>query len=202
METPDDPVLEQFLAVIRQWVSELSDGCIIALDGRSGAGKSTLACQAADALDDCVVIDGDSFYRGGTAAEWDSKTAREKATNVIDWQRQLDVLASLRAGQPGVWHEFDWDAFDGRLNANPTICQPSQVIILDGAYSARPELSQHIHRRVLVEVPPAQRLAQLSARDGDVYRDDWLRRWTEAEDFYFTEVVPTDAFDLVLRPRR
>jgi hypothetical protein len=35
-------------------------------------------------------------------------------------------------------------------------------------------------------------------REGEGYFDDWARRWSEAEDWYFTHVMPPDRFDLVL----
>ncbi len=42
------------------------------------------------------------------------------------------------------------------------------------------------------------RLERLTARDGREYRDDWLGRWTEAEDHYFSTIRPPESFDLVL----
>ncbi|CAN5586399.1 AAA family ATPase [soil metagenome] len=176
-----------------------SDGAvlIVAIDGRSGAGKSTLAAAVAAEVG-AVVIGGDDFYAGGSAAEWDERSAVEKATTCIDWRRQRGVLESIRAGAEPTWQAFDWEAFDGRLAEEVQHRPRSPVVILEGAYSARPELADLLDLRVLLDTPPAIRRQQLLEREGDDYRDDWEGRWSEAEDHYFGRVVPASAFDLVL----
>lgn len=172
---------------------------IVALDGRSGAGKSTLAAAAADRLDDCTVVEGDDFYAGGDAAHWDGRSAAEKAAGCIDWRRQRPVLATLARSEAGSWHGYDWEAFDGRLRSEPTTVAPAAVVILDGVYSARPELADLLDLRVLLAADDRRRLDRLRRRDGVDYQDDWQARWTEAEDHYFGETVTRADFDLVLQ---
>jgi uridine kinase len=72
------------------------------------------------------------------------------------------------------------------------------VVILEGAYSARPELAALFHLRVLYQAPAEMRRRRWVEREGEGYFDDWARRWSEAEDWYFTHVMPPDRFDLVL----
>ena len=170
---------------------------IVAIDGRSGAGKSTLA-QALAAQTGAAVIDGDDFYSGGTAAQWDALSAAEKAAHCIDWRRQRSVLETLVRGETATWHPYDWNANDGRLSDRACICPPSAVVILEGAYSARPELADLLNLRVLLDVPDDTRQRQLTTREGDGYRVQWEARWAEAEEFYFTNVMPVDSFDLVI----
>lgn len=175
----------------------LDQPLVVAIDGRSGAGKSTLAAATAKAVG-ASVIDGDDFYAGGSAAEWDRRTAAEKAAGCIDWRRQRTVLEAVRRGEPPSWRSYDWDAFDGRLDDEVQHRLPSSIVILEGAYSARPELADLVDLRVLLDTPTETRRAQLLAREGDDYRDDWEARWSEAEDHYFGSVVPLSGFDLVL----
>ncbi len=172
---------------------------VVALDGRSGSGKSTLAAGLAQRTD-VGVIPGDDFYAGGTAEEWDRRSAREKADGCIDWRRQRRVLLDVRRGAPARWRSFDWDAFDGRLRDEEQVCGPAPLVVLEGAYSARPALADLVDVRVLLDTPPAIRRRQLLQREGDAYRSEWEARWGEAEDFYFGTVVPADGFDLVLVP--
>ncbi|MEM7288189.1 MAG: methyltransferase domain-containing protein, partial [Actinomycetota bacterium] len=172
---------------------------VVAIDGRSGGGKSTLAAEVARSLPSCSVIEGDEFYAGGSDEHWDSLSDAERAAFCIDWRRQRPVLASLRRGEPGTWYGFDWDRFDGTLATEPTTCAPAGVVILEGAYSARPELADLLDLRVLVDVPHAVRRDRCIARDGDDWHEDWFQRWRAAEDHYFGEIVPADGFDLVLR---
>ena len=75
---------------------------------------------------------------------------------------------------------------------------PADVVVLEGAYSCRPELAERLDLTVLLHVESGVRLDRLLERDGQPYRDDWLARWTEAEDYYFSVVRPPESFDLVL----
>lgn len=170
---------------------------VVAIDGRSGVGKSTLATSVGSELN-AVVIEGDDFYAGGDAEFWDASTAAEKAAHGIDWRRQRPVLADLRAGRRASWQPFDWEAFDGSLAETPITADPASVIILEGAYSARPELSDLIDVRVLVVLDEQVRMTRLIERDGEHYNADWDARWRSAEDHYFDTVVPRRGFDLVL----
>lgn len=184
---------------------------IVALDGPSGGGKSTLAAAVADLLPAAAdgaptvaVVDGDGFYGGGSPATWDRRDAAQKVDAVIDWRRQRPVLEALRAGREATWHPFDWDADDWDadevpLLAEPARCAPADVVILEGAYSGRPELSDLVDLRVLLDVPTDVRRARLLARDGEDYHADWDARWREAEALYFGTIMPPERFDLVLR---
>jgi uridine kinase len=175
----------------------LANPLFIALDGRSGSGKSTLA-KAVAKRTGAAVIEGDEFYGGGTVERWRAMTAPEKVAHVIDWPRQRDVLTALAQGRPASWHLYDWEANDGRLVTEPTTLQPASIVILDGAYSARPELADLFSLRVLLNTPRDIRRAQLAQREGDTYRAEWEALWSEAEDHYFGLVMPEEAFDLVL----
>jgi uridine kinase len=171
---------------------------LVALDGRSGAGKSTLASRVAAAIGaGALVIDGDDFYCGGDDAYWDALGPAEKVDLVIDWRRQRSLLESLRRGEPATWRPYDWDADDGRLAAEIT-AGPAGVVILDGAYSARPELADLFSLRGLLDTPRHVRRARLLQREGAHYRAEWEARWGEAEDLYFDQLMPPPAFDLVL----
>ena len=169
---------------------------LVALDGRSGAGKSTVAAQVG-AQTGALVIDGDDFYRGGADAFWDALSPAEKVDLVIDWERQRSLLEQLRRGEAVTWQPYDWDADDGRLGA-PVTAGPAAVVLLDGAYSARKELSDLYSQRVLLAVARDVRRERLLRREGERYRAGWEARWGEAEDLYFDVLMPPAVFDLVL----
>jgi uridine kinase len=169
---------------------------LVALDGRSGAGKSTLAQQVGAEVA-ALVIDGDDFYRGGGDGFWDARGAAEKVDLVIDWRRQRALLLQLALGEAAAWRPYDWDADDGRLGPAIT-AGPAGVVILDGAYSARPQLADLLDLRVLLDVPPQTRRERLLQREGERYRAEWEARWGEPEDLYFESLLPPGSFDLVL----
>ena len=69
------------------------------------------------------------------------------------------------ARRAGDWQPYDWDADDGRLGAAIT-AGPAGVVILDGAYSARPELADLFNLRGLLDAPRHVRRARLLQREG------------------------------------
>jgi hypothetical protein len=71
-------------------------------------------------------------------------------------------------------------------------------VILDGAYSARPEFGDLLDMRVLLDVPHEVRRQRLRLREGENYRAEWEARWASAEEYYFERVMPPDAFDLTV----
>lgn len=170
---------------------------IVAIDGRSGAGKSTLARLLTEKLG-AVVIDGDDFYSGGTVAEWKSMTPAERAARCMDWQRQRAVLEALARGESATWHPYDWIADDGRLSVRSSTVHPASVVILEGAYSARPELADLLDLRVLLDAPDEVRRRHLNQREGEHYRVEWDALWAAAEQWYFDNVMPRETFDLVI----
>ncbi len=171
---------------------------LIALDGRSGTGKTTLAKAIASKLDSVTVILGDDFYAGGTIKEWAKKTAEEKADQVIDWKRmRKEVLEPLLAKRIAKWHPFNWDAEQG-LSEETIVVKPASVIILDGAYSARPELADLIDFSVLVQADDNIRRGRLKDREGEPFMKTWHPVYDEAEDYYFSQVRPPSEFDLVV----
>ena len=117
------------------------------------------------------VIEGDHFYAGGTAQRWDERTPIERASQVIDWRRQREVLQALRTTGRAEWHPFDWDADDWDtdivpLRREPLHCAVTPVVLLEGAYSARPELHDLLDLRVLLDTPTDVRLRQTARAGG------------------------------------
>lgn len=188
--------LQDLLARLDFLLENKSDPILVALDGRSGSGKSTLALQLAERFEISVVIQSDDFYCGGPDEQWITMTPKEKVDQCIEWQRlRAEVLEPLLAGKTAVWHPFDFKTWQGQSPATME-AGPARLIILDGAYSARPELSDLIDLAILVEAADGIRRKRLIAREGAEYMHAWHRVWDEAEDFYFTHVRPPESFDI------
>jgi uridine kinase len=170
---------------------------LVALDGRSGAGKSTLARQLAAELG-ATVVEGDDFYAGGSEAEWDARSAAEKAALCIDWRRlRSEALEPLLAGSPATWHPYDFET--GAAQAPHTrSAQPTSVIILDGVYSGRPELADLVDLAVLVELEEGERRARLAKRESEYFLREWFGRWDEGEQYYFSVTRPPASFNIVV----
>jgi len=177
---------------------------VVAIDGPSGAGKSTIAAAIAAATHG-VVVPGDDFFAAEiTAQEWDARDASERARDGIDWRRlRRDALEPLRAGRVAEWHSFDFAAgerADGTyaMSTEVTRRDPAQVIILDGAYSSRPELADLVDLSILIDVPVSVRHERQAAREDPTFLAAWHVRWDAAEAFYFSRVRPAASFDFVV----
>lgn len=197
---------DTIVAGIRRLTAGRDTPVVVALDGGSGSGKSTLAAMIVHEFG-AALIQGDDFFAAGiTDAEWDARAPEARARDAIDWRRlRAEALEPLRAGKTAQWHAFDFDAGvrpDGTYAMRTDFVErrPSAVIVLDGAYSARPELADLIDLTVLVDVPVDVRHARLAARDEKSWLDSWHARWDDAEAFYFTHVRPASSYDLVVTP--
>jgi uridine kinase len=85
------------------------------------------------------------------------------------------------------------------MAADAVTRRPASVIVLDGAYSARPEISDLIDLTVLVDLPTEERHKRIGQREDDrAFVDAWHARWDAAEDYYFIHVRPPSSFDLVV----
>jgi uridine kinase len=114
-----------------------------------------------------------------------------------------DALEPLCAGRAAEWHPFDFAAGerpDGTYAMARDLVrrEPAPVIILDGAYSARPEHADLIDLSILIDVPAVVREQRLTARDTPAFLAAWHARWDAAESFYFEQIRPAGTFDLIV----
>jgi uridine kinase len=191
------------VTAIEQLMLNRESPTLVALDGGSGAGKSTLGALIADRLQAALIQSDDFFSADIPDAGWDARTPADRARDAIDWRRlRSEVLEPLLAGKTAKWHAFDFAAQrpDGTYPMSTDFAErePAAVIVLDGAYSTRPELADLIDLSVLVDVPIAVRHDRLRAREAAAFLAGWHARWDSAETYYFTHVRPSSSFDLVV----
>ena len=178
---------------------------VVALDGGSGAGKSTLASFIENELD-TALIQLDGFFSADILdSQWDTLSVEERLKFVFDWRRlRQSVLEPLLSGKLTRWHVFDFESGlrpDGTygMKADPIEQGPADVILIEGAYSAGPELADSIDLAILVDVPVAERHARLEAREDKEFLRKWHKRWDPVEKYYFNQVRPRSSFDLVVK---
>jgi uridine kinase len=177
---------------------------LIAIDGGSGAGKSLIAEIVAKQLK-ATLIYADDFYAANITNDgWANRSDKERAADVINWRGlRTDVLEPLINGVPARWNSFDFGAGalpDGTYPIKPefTSYEPNNIIILEGTYSARPELSDLIDLKILVDVPVGIRHERLRKREGKDFLTQWHERWDGAEVYYFRDIRPRTSFDMVI----
>ncbi|MYD88845.1 MAG: hypothetical protein F4Y08_00685 [Caldilineaceae bacterium SB0662_bin_9] len=177
---------------------------VVAIDGRSGAGKSTLASRVAKETGAAVVLLDDFFAASIPDVDWDRMTVEERGANVFDWARiRSEAIMPLLAGRVARWHPFDFESgqrADGTygMKTQATEIEPASVIVVDGAYSAGPQLTDLVGLTVLVELSEEERWARLARREEAEFLAQWHARWTAVEDFYFSNVRPRSSFDLIV----
>jgi len=178
---------------------------LVALDGGSGAGKSSLSVMLWHQLD-AVVVQLDDFFAANIPDwEWDTFSIPERARLVFDWHRlRKEALEPLRASAIARWHPFDFTAGlrpDGTCALSPQTIekQPAPVIILEGAYSASPEIADLVDLAVLIDVPVHERHKRIDGREADKeFVRRWHARWDAVEAHYFVDIRPRSSFDIVI----
>jgi uridine kinase len=167
---------------------------IVAVDGHSAAGKSTFAALLATELA-ATIVHADNFYRVMGDRRRATLTAAEGASEYYDWQRLRDeALVPLRSGSSARFHPYDWER--NALALATVSVSPSPVVIVEGLFVSRPELRHFVDVAVLVTEDAETRATRQRHRADAT--DDWLRRWDDAERWYFENVRPPSSFDVIV----
>jgi uridine kinase len=168
---------------------------VIAIDGHGGAGKSTIAEAVAKATG-AALVHTDDFFQAPTPCPGPraAQAVRLVLADYYDWRRlRAQALEPLRAGRGAAFRRFDWERGSG-LDGTVTV-EPSDLILVEGVYSAAPELGDLVDRSVFVDTPEQERLRRLRGR---VMPEEWDDKWLLAEHAYFDVIRPPSAFDLVV----
>jgi uridine kinase len=149
----------------------LGDTRLVAVDGPSGAGKSTFARHLAQQLD-AQLIKTDHF------ATWEDPTTRW-------WPSLVQALDAVAEGRPGRYRKADWSQGFPRVGEGPeVVIHPQRTIILDGFSSAR-KANRRLSLAIFVDHGDEKaRLERAVARDGEKYRNDFIR-WQQYERGWF-----------------
>ncbi|WP_448317555.1 uridine kinase family protein [Streptomyces sp. CO7] len=189
--TAQQPPSERILSVVTVIAAlPTPDGgrpVLVAVDGPGGSGKTTLAASLAESLRDCAVVHVDDFYRPLPDEERARLDPEQGYHRYFDWQRLRDeVLLPLRAGRPARHRPYDWAT--GRLGPWHETGTGTEVVIVEGVYSARPELSGLYDLTVYVDTPRDTCLRRV--RDRAENPEEWITRWRAAEDHYIATTLP------------
>lgn len=200
-----DAAAREIIEAINRWLEAFHTPLLVAIDGRSGTGKSTIAEVVARSFG-AAVLHSDDFYAAEISnSEWDARSGAERARDGIDWVRlRREALLPLLDGNAASWHRFDFEGgprSDGTYAVSPVPVrlEPRPIILMEGAYAARPELADLTGLTVLIEAPGPVRLARLAGREDPAILAEWQRRWAPAERHYFDGVRPPRSFDLVVQ---
>jgi uridine kinase len=162
---------------------------VLAIDGHGGSGKTTIAAAVARVTGAALVHTDDFFTEAAPApgVEW-------PMTSYYDWRRlRAQALEPLRARRRASFCRVNWDTGSGP--AGLVTVDPADVIVLEGVFSASPELADQVDRAVFVDTPEPERLRRVHAR---ISPEEWDEEWLRAERAYFRLIRPPSSFDLVV----
>ncbi|MCE2412391.1 uridine kinase [Candidatus Poribacteria bacterium] len=168
---------------------------LVAIDGLGGAGKSTLARLLEVKLSTLgwvvSIVKHDDFYLPSNQRE-------NQQAGVIgsdfDWERLRDqVLTPIKAGRSTHYQRYDWET---DVLAEWRTISASDVVLVEGVYTMRRELTHLYDLKIWVECPRAIRLARGIARDGEKARPIWEQDWMPKEDDYIKTHLPRERADL------
>lgn len=182
--TPVSALLDDLQRRLRESAGRV---LVVAIDGRSGAGKSTLADELAQHLPSTTVR-MDDFYRDEPESARLLHDAEAGVARYFDWERLRDeAIEPLRRGEAARFHPFDWQRGSGM---GPTVTvPPAPVVLVEGVYSARPELGELVDVTVLAVADDEVRRRRRALRHDP---HPWMARWDAAEDLYFGRLQPCD----------
>jgi len=183
----------------------------IAVDGRTASGKTTLADELAGTLRGLgreVIrssIDGfhrpraERYARGRHSAEGYYHDARDLAAVMAL------LLTPLGPGGDRLYRTASFDlAADQPIAQLPRTAGPHAILIVDGTFLQRPELSAGWDLTVFVEttavVSEQRGVARDAASNGDVeaIRTLYARRYRPAYDLYAAQCTPMTGADVVI----
>jgi uridine kinase len=177
---------------VGRWQAAQPGVLVVAIDGHGGAGKSTLAAAVAQATG-AALVHTDDFFQP-PARRPGGPPGGHSMAQYYDWRRiRAQAVQPLKAGRRATFRRFDWERGAG-LDGAVTVA-PAALIVLEGVFSAAPELSDLMDRSVLVDTPEQERLRRLRAR---VTPEEWDPDWLIAEQAYFGAIRPPSSFDLVV----
>ena len=193
---------DAIVAEARHLIAQRDGPILIALDGGSGSGKSTLAHLITGTLDAALVQSDDFITSDIPDAEWYARTPSARVADALDWQRlRTEALESLLTWKSAKWQTYDFEAArpDGTYPMRTDFVErePRSVIVLDGLFSTRPELSDLIDLSVLVDAPVETCHKRLSAREEPSFLARWYPLWSPVERWYLEHLRPASSFDLV-----
>ncbi len=174
---------------------------LISIDGPGGSGKSTLAGAVAGQTAGAgrvTIVHGDDFYRPMPAHDRLLLSPQDGYQRYFDWQRLRDqVLIPLTCGTAAEYLRYDWATHQlaaGEWHRVPR----SGVVIVEGVYTARPELADFYDLTVWVEAPREVCLRRLKERGHDHGPGNWNERWRAAEEHYVATTQPGARLDLTV----
>ena len=165
---------------------------LLAVEGGAAAGKSTLA-QLLNHVYDCAVAHMDDFF---LRPEQRTRERLEEAGGNVDRERFLqEVLLPLRRGETVEYRRFDCSV---QMVRDPVPLRPTQLTVVEGAYSMHPDLRGQYDLSVFLKVGTELQRERIRGRNVPEMQCRFFEEWIPMEQRYFAAMGVEAACDLVL----
>ncbi|KAB8333498.1 uridine kinase [Scytonema tolypothrichoides VB-61278] len=174
---------------------------IVGVDGCGASGKSTLTRTLAQIEPSISVVEMDDFYLP-SAYRPSNDDVLTTYGEQYDWKRlHQQVLKPLSEEYEGRYQRYDWNLDTlAEFHTVPT----GEVVIVEGIYSTRSQLSNFYDYRIWVQCPYEIRLArgvapdEAIARKGENPREMWEKIWMPQEQRYLEAQEPHKSANLII----
>lgn len=181
---------------------------IVGVDGCGASGKSTFTRSLAQIGSSITRVEMDDFYLP-SASRPSNDVVLITYGEQYDWKRLYEqVLQPLSQDREGRYQRYDWNL--DTLAEFDTV-SVGGIVIVEGIYSTRRELSNLYNYRIWVQCPYDIRLARGVARDETIVADDeaiarkeenpremWEKIWMPQEQRYIKAEEPYKAANLIV----
>ncbi|MBE6826630.1 MAG: uridine kinase [Ruminococcus sp.] len=182
---------------------------IVGIDGLGGAGKSTLSESLAAALAaqgrPVTLLHIDDFIHQ-RAVRYRDDVPAWRCYYELQWNYAplLELIAAFRhdgtyCGEVSLYNK-DKDSYDTQ-----EICIPKDsVLLVEGVFLQRPELSGVFDVVIYLDVPESVRLSRVLLRDGyigdrEAIMEKYEQRYFPAERHYVESCQPAETADVVMK---
>lgn len=176
-------------------ISKKQSTLLIGIDGCGGSGKSTFADKIKEELSNVTIVHKDDFYFPSSQIINTNPTKKVIGAD-FDWKRLLNqVLEPISQEKEGYYQRYDWE-LDSLTEWNSV--PVGGIVIIEGVYSIRKELSDIYDFKIWVDCPREKRLSRGLDRDGEEAREMWENYWMISEDIYLEKYKPYERADIVV----
>lgn len=185
--------LALFLPLLLRIDSSLHKGRVtMAIEGGSASGKTTLS-KLLEEIYGATVFHMDDFF----LQPWQrTKQRYAQPGGNVDWERFLEeVLIPLKDNRNIAYRRFDCSTFE---IAHPVNKKPSDVNVIEGAYSMRPELEDYYDFSVFLNVSSKLQKNRIEKRNTPQMAERFFEQWIPMEHQYFEKMNVKERCDMVI----
>ena len=153
---------------------------ILAIDGCCGSGKTYYSNLIADYFGASIIRCDDFFL----PKQMRTPERLSEIGGNVHYERLAEVLDKVRQGKPFIYQAYDCstDSFVDRSFV------PSDVVIVEGSYALRSDLTGYYDVKVLLTVDRETQYNRLLQREGKDGIINFVNKWIPLENKYFDKL--------------